>query len=193
MCFVDLQNEYDSVDRELLWEVLTRFDVPAKKLTVICQFHYGVRGHVRTHHGEQSEWFDVIQGLRPGYALSPLLFNMFFAGVIHVVLVRFSEDKETIRYLVHFEGGVAVGNETPMGCVRRVVWGMLYADGAGIGLRSAKGIAKMMTVIVAVFEATALMVSEGKTGDDVATNTDCLLYTSPSPRDKRQSRMPSSA
>ena len=24
-------------------------------------------------------------------------------------------------------------------------------------------------------------------------NTDCLLYTSPSPRDKRQSRMPSSA
>ena len=28
---------------------------------------------------------------------------------------------------------------------------------------------------------------------EVAANTDCLLYTSPSPRDKRQSRMPSSA
>ena len=28
---------------------------------------------------------------------------------------------------------------------------------------------------------------------DSATNTGCLLYTSPSPRDKRQSRMPSSA
>ena len=27
----------------------------------------------------------------------------------------------------------------------------------------------------------------------VPTNRDCLLYTSPSPRDKRQSRMPSSA
>ena len=27
----------------------------------------------------------------------------------------------------------------------------------------------------------------------VDQNTDCLLYTSPSPRDKRQSRMPSSA
>ena len=27
----------------------------------------------------------------------------------------------------------------------------------------------------------------------VATGTTCLLYTSPSPRDKRQSRMPSSA
>ena len=28
---------------------------------------------------------------------------------------------------------------------------------------------------------------------DAADNRDCLLYTSPSPRDKRQSRMPSSA
>ena len=27
----------------------------------------------------------------------------------------------------------------------------------------------------------------------ITTNEDCLLYTSPSPRDKRQSRMPSSA
>ena len=28
---------------------------------------------------------------------------------------------------------------------------------------------------------------------EVAQSSDCLLYTSPSPRDKRQSRMPSSA
>ena len=28
---------------------------------------------------------------------------------------------------------------------------------------------------------------------EVASSKDCLLYTSPSPRDKRQSRMPSSA
>ena len=30
-------------------------------------------------------------------------------------------------------------------------------------------------------------------GDPDAGNMPCLLYTSPSPRDKRQSRMPSSA
>ena len=30
-------------------------------------------------------------------------------------------------------------------------------------------------------------------GTDYLLVTDCLLYTSPSPRDKRQSRMPSSA
>ena len=42
MCFIDLQ-ECDSVDRELLWVVLARFGVPEKMLTVIRQFHEGVR------------------------------------------------------------------------------------------------------------------------------------------------------
>ena len=34
---------------------------------------------------------------------------------------------------------------------------------------------------------------ERATGTNSKTGVDCLLYTSPSPRDKRQSRMPSSA
>ena len=34
---------------------------------------------------------------------------------------------------------------------------------------------------------------EGKEEEQVEKMDDCLLYTSPSPRDKRQSRMPSSA
>ena len=33
----------------------------------------------------------------------------------------------------------------------------------------------------------------GTTGESPTLTHDCLLYTSPSPRDKRQSRMPSSA
>ena len=42
---------------------------------------------------------------------------------------------------------------------------------------------------------TALRVAEYDLVDSVVMTdiVDCLLYTSPSPRDKRQSRMPSSA
>ena len=101
MCLIDLQKAYDSVNRELLPEVLTRFGVPAKMLTVIPakmltvfrQFNDGLRARVRTDDGEHSEWFDVTQGLRQGCVLPPLLFNMFFAAVIHIVSVRFSGDK----------------------------------------------------------------------------------------------------
>ena len=47
-------------------------------------------------------------------------------------------------------------------------------------------------------ELTKLLANFSKTNEKLAIiggimNKDCLLYTSPSPRDKRQSRMPSSA
>ena len=134
--------------------------------------------------------------------------------------------------------------------------GHAVADDAGIVSNSVEGLAKMMAVIVIVFEAAGLTVSEKKTETMLLRTPDqtrctsplvmeaagqryrqttqffvsgrsyrrkrryyardqtagptlmgmlqsiqagtvryggCLLYTSPSPRDKRQSRMPSSA
>ena len=55
MCFIDLQKAYDTVDRELLWEVLTRFGVPAKMLAVFRQFREGARARVRADDGEHME------------------------------------------------------------------------------------------------------------------------------------------
>ena len=43
---------------------------------------------------------------------------------------------------------------------------------------------------VSNFDLVAIATRDEK---KAAKNLDCLLYTSPSPRDKRQSRMPSSA
>ena len=103
MCFIDPQKAYDSVDRELLWVVRARFGVTEKMLTVIRQFHEGMPAHVRTDDGEHSEWFDVTQGLRRGCVLSPLLFNIFFAAVTHAMVVRFSEDPDIVRDLIHLE------------------------------------------------------------------------------------------
>ena len=54
-----------------------------------------------TGDGEHSEWFDVNQGLRQGCL--PLPLNVFFAAAIHAVLVRFSEDPDILRDLVHIE------------------------------------------------------------------------------------------
>ena len=69
-----------------------------------------------------------------------------------------------MRDLVHLEEDLeenAAGvSSDPLACVRRAVWGMLYADDAGIVSKSAEGLAKMMTVIVTVFEAAGLTVSE---------------------------------
>ena len=163
--------------------------------------------------------------------LSPLLFNVFFAAPIRVVLVRFSGDEVIVWDLVHLQEDVVVGKQVPLVRVRRAVSGTLYADDARIVSKSAKRLAKMMTFIVAVFKAAGLTVSGKKTETMLLRTRDqtpnspslvieaaghqttqflylggiihenaltsgskwndgsvscghCLLYTSPSPRDR---------
>ena len=60
-----------------------------------------------------------------GKDVSPLLFDIFFAVVIHAVLVRFSEDPEILWDSVHLEedleeDGVEVSAD-PLARVRRAV------------------------------------------------------------------------
>ena len=93
VCLIDLTKAYDSVDRTLLRTVLARFGVPHKIISVIRQFHDGVRICVRLDDRVCSEWFAVEQGLRQGCLLAPLLFNIFFAAVINVAYTRFKADK----------------------------------------------------------------------------------------------------
>ena len=125
MCFIDLQKAYDTVDRALLWQVLTRIGVPPQMLAVIQQFHDGMRARVRPDDGVCSDWFEVEQGLRQGCVLSPRLFNIFFAAVLTVVLQRFSEEPAILAELVHpKEPPISMGPEPAMNYVRRAVWGM---------------------------------------------------------------------
>ena len=114
---------YDTVDRTLLWQVLTHIGVAPQMIAVIQHFHDGMRACVRPDDGVCSDWFQVEQGLRQGCVLSPLLFNIF-APVLTVVLQRFSEDPTILAELVHLKEP-----PTSMG-----------PTGAGYGLRSSCGV-----------------------------------------------------
>ena len=164
LCFIDLQKAYDSVDRTLLRQVLARFGTPPQMIEVIRKFHDGMRACVRNDDGRCSEWFEVAQGLRQGCVLSPLLFNVFFAAILRVVLERFSKDAGILADLIHLnEQPSKVGLETALECVRRAIWGMLDANDACIVLRSPRGLGRMVAVFVEVFGAFGLTISKSKT------------------------------
>ena len=167
VCFVDLAKAYDSVDRVLLWEVLARFGVPPRMFKVIRMFHYGRRARVQLDDGHFSAWFNVCQGLRQGCVLSPLLFNIFLVAVIIVVLQRFVEDPLIVSDLVYLDDAPKGEDGRPkkegtLEMVRRAVWGMLYADDAGMVPTSPRGLTRMMGVIVVACQELGLTVSEKK-------------------------------
>ena len=82
--------------------------------------------------------------------LAPLLFNIFFAVVINVAYKHFKVYKDNMDVLVHLR------DKPPL-------WGMLYADRAGVVSQSPKQPRKMMGAIVVVCATFGLTVSGAKT------------------------------
>ena len=122
LCFIDFQKAYDSVDRTLLWQVLTCLGVPPQILAVIRQFHDGMRACVRSEDGECSKWFEVGQGLQQGCVLSLLFFSIFFAAVLLIALQWFSRNADILGDLVHLdESPKGMGPETALDIVMRAV------------------------------------------------------------------------
>ena len=168
ICFIDLAEAYDSVDRVLLWKIIARFGVPPRMIKVIRMFHDGMRARVQSDDGNFSAFFKVFQGLRQGCVLSPLLFNILFAVVIIVVLQRFAEDPLIVSDLMCLDDAPKAKDgrlrkEGTLEMVRRAVWGMLYVDDAGVVPTSPRELTRMMGVIVVTCQEFRLTVSPKKT------------------------------
>ena len=87
------------------------------------------------------------------------------------------------RLFALFRGLIwGVRAETPLERARRAVWGMFYADDAGVVSRSQEGLARMMTTIVEVFGEFGLTVSEKK--------TETLLMRAPEKQPKKEGSPP---
>ena len=136
-------------------------------ISVIRQFHDGMRACVWLDDTVCSRWFAVEQGLRQGCVLAPLLFKIFFAAVINVASTRFKADKGSMDALVYLRKKWEVGGrgEATAGelVLATPLWGMLYADDAEVVSQSPEQLRKMMGVSVVVCAVFDLTVSEAKT------------------------------
>ena len=95
--------------------------------------------------------YDVTKGLPQGCVLSLLLFStgMFLRSHPTRCPRSLQRGRSHRAHPSHLNDDRVGRDEKPSARVRRAVWGMPYADDAGIVSKSAEGLAKMM----AVFEA----------------------------------------
>ena len=117
---------------------------------IVRQFHDGMRACVRLDGGRVSEWFEVGQGLRQGYVLAPILFNIFFTAVLNTVKKRLRAEPQIEADLVSIRStplAVREGEKTPL---TPMIWSMLYADDSAIVSRSPASLAKIMNAVVEV-------------------------------------------
>ena len=82
-----------------------------------------------------------------------------------MVLQRFAEDPLIVSDLVYLDDALKGYDDRPreegtLEMVRRAVWGMLYADDAGVVSTSPRGLTRMMDVIVVAYQELGLTVSE---------------------------------
>jgi len=80
LAFIDPTKAFDTVNRDLLWQILRKFGCPPVFLTILQEFHNGMKAKVATG-GRESDLFDVLVGVKQGCVLAPVIFKLFLVAV----------------------------------------------------------------------------------------------------------------
>ena len=85
--FIDFKKAYDSIRREVLYNILTEFGIPMKLVRLIKMCLTDTYSRVQV--GKNiSDTFPIRNGLEQGDALLPLLFNFALQYIIRRVQVN---------------------------------------------------------------------------------------------------------
>ena len=79
--FVDLTKAFDTVNRDALWKIMSKFGCPQKFVNIVCLFHDGMQARVKDD-GQYSEPFPVTNGVKQGCVLAATLFSMLFSAML---------------------------------------------------------------------------------------------------------------
>ena len=100
MAFVDLTKAFDTVSREGLWKIMTKFGCPAKFIAMVRQFHDGMLARVQND-GVFSDPFTATNGVKQGCVLASILFSMMFSAML---TDAFQDGDNSIPIRYRFDG-----------------------------------------------------------------------------------------
>jgi len=76
IAFIDLKKAFDSVDRDKLWNIMTSKGIPTHLITIIQKMYMENIIRVNAGNGISEDFRAITQGVRQGWPMSPVLFNL---------------------------------------------------------------------------------------------------------------------
>ena len=104
MAFVDLAKAFDTVNRDLLWNILCKFGCPLNFIAIIQQFYTCMCAQV-VMAGSQSSSFPVEVGVKQGCVLAPIIFNLLLV-TITLVSHRDLQSSDCVGIEYRLDGGL---------------------------------------------------------------------------------------
>ena len=104
LAFVNLTKAFDTVKRDLLWNILLKFGCPPTFISILQQFHTGMCAQV-VMAGSQSFSFPVEVGVKQGCVLAPIIFNLLLV-TIDLVSHRDLQSSDCVGIEYRLDGGL---------------------------------------------------------------------------------------
>ena len=147
LTFIDLTKAFDTVNREILWNVLSICGCPPKFMAILRGFHNGMSARVVAT-GLVSDPFEVNVGVKQGCVLAPAIFNIYLAAV--TLLARYDMSFEDgIHFKYRFDGGMFNLRRLKAETKTRTasIFELQYADDAAIPTNSAEALQWNLTIM----------------------------------------------
>ena len=163
IAFVDLAKAFDTVNREMLWTVLTKFGCPPKFMQIMKAFHDGMTARVSAG-GTLSDPFEVTVGVKQGCVLAPVIFNIYMAAI--TVLLRHELDQGNgIDFRYRLDGSVFNLNRLKAVTKTRngAIFDLQYADDAAYPTLQTDALQTNLDTINRSYTRAGLAVNTNKT------------------------------
>lgn len=163
IAFIDLAKAFDTVNRELLWNVLSKIGVPNKFLNIVKSLHDNMTACVSIG-GSKSKPFNVEVGVKQGCVLAPVIFNIYLTAVTLLIQQQMNPD-EGVKIQFRLDGNLF--NLRRLQAQRKTEIAnfleLQYADDCAILAHSPEALQRSLTKISNIYQAMGLRINVNKT------------------------------
>ena len=163
LAFVDLTRAFDTVNRDLLWNILRKFGCPHTFIAILQQSHTGMCAQV-VMAGSQSSSFRVEVGVKQGCVLAPIIFDLLQVAITFVSH-RDLQSSDFVEIEYRLDGGLfnlrRLQAKTKTSSAMSSA--LQYADDAAFSCLTADGLQRSLDVMSETYLRAGLIINTTKT------------------------------